>query len=131
MKRIIFIGLALLPLLWGCDLDEREKAVERKALELQQKEEELQARELALTQKEEALARLTQPLDSTHKDSSLIYDPRLIGLWSVRMTCTQTTCPGSAVGDTKTEQWELSYQGHHILAKALVSDTLTRVYQRV
>lgn len=131
MKQCIVIGLVLLPLLWGCDIDQREKEVERKTLELQQKEEELQAREMALTLKEEELARMTRATDSTAQDSTFIYDPRLIGLWSVRMTCTETTCPGSAVGDTKTEQWELSYQGRHILARALVSDTLTRMYQGI
>lgn len=131
MKQIIVTCLAFLPLLWGCDIDQREKEVARKTLELQQKEEELQARETALTMKEEELARMSRSLDSTGKDSTFIYDPRLIGLWSVKMTCTETTCPGSAVGDTKTEQWELSYQGRHILAKAGVSDTLTRVYQGI
>jgi hypothetical protein len=131
MKQFTFICLAFLPLLWGCGIDQRQKEVEQKALALQQKEEELQARELALTQKEEELARVSKTIDSTHRDSSFIYDPRLIGLWAVKMTCTQTTCPGSAVGDTKSEQWELSYRGRHLLARALVSDTLTRVYQGI
>jgi hypothetical protein len=131
MKQNILLCLAFLFLLYGCDIDQREKEVERKAQALQQKEEELQARETALAMKEEELARQIESIDSTRQDSSFIYDPRLIGLWSVKMTCTETTCPGSAVGDTKTEQWELSYQGHHILARALVSDTLTRVYQGI
>lgn len=131
MKRVILMCLVFSFTLLGCDINRREKEVERKTVELQQKEEELQARELALTQKEAELATLARNVDSTRQDSSFIYDPRLIGLWSVTMTCTETTCPGSAVGDTKTEQWELSYQGHHILARALVSDTLTRVYQGI
>lgn len=131
MKRTILICLAFLIVLAGCDIDQREKEVERKAQVLQQKEEELQARETALALKEEELSRQVQAMDSSRQDSAFIYDPRLIGLWSVRMTCTETTCPGSAVGDTKTEQWELSYQGHHLQARALVSDTLTRVYQGI
>lgn len=131
MKRTILICLAFLLVLTGCDIEQREKEVERRTQELRQKAEELQARETALSMKEEELARMARSIDSTRQDSSFIYDPRLIGLWSVRMTCTETTCPGSAVGDTRTEEWELSYQGHHIQAKALVSDTLTRVYQGI
>lgn len=131
MKRMILTCLVFFLILSGCDIDKREKEVEKKAQALQQKEEELQARETALAMKEEELARQARAIDSSRQDSSFIYDPRLIGLWSVKMTCTETTCPGSAVGDTKSEQWELSYQGHHILARALVSDTLTRVYQGI
>jgi hypothetical protein len=44
------------------------------------------------------------------------------------MTCTETTCPGSAIGDTKTETWDISYQNNVLLAKANVGDKLTRVY---
>lgn len=131
MIRTSILLLAFFVVLPGCDIEQREKELEQKALVLQQKEEELQARETALSMKEDELTRMTKALDSTRQDSTFIYDPSLIGLWSVKMTCTQTTCPGSAVGDTKTEQWEISYQGHHILAQALVSDTLTRVYQGI
>lgn len=131
MIRTILWCLLFFVVLPGCDIEQREKDLEKKAQVLQQKEEELQAREVALSMKEEELARMTQALDSTRQDSTFIYDPSLIGLWSVSMTCTETTCPGSAVGDARTEQWELSYQGQHIMARALVSDTLTRVYQGI
>lgn len=131
MKRIILICLAFSLTLLGCDIDRREKEVERKTQELTQKEEELRARELALTQKEEQLATQAKNEDSTRQDSSFIYDPRLIGLWSVTMTCTETTCPGSAVGDRKTEQWEISYQGDSIQAKAIAGGQITRVYSGI
>jgi hypothetical protein len=52
----------------------------------------------------------------------------LVGTWSVRMTCTETTCAGSAVGDTKTEQWDFSYQGNTIMVKASANEKLVRVY---
>lgn len=131
MKRMILICLAILLIVTGCDIEQREKEVERRTQELRQKEEELQARETALSMKEEELARVAKAFDSTRQDSSFIYDPRLIGVWSVRMTCTETTCPGSAVGDTKTEQWEISYQGDSIQAKAMTGGQLLRVYSGI
>lgn len=131
MMRTMLLCFCFFLLLSGCDIDKREKELEKKAQELQQKAEELQAKELALNLKEQELAQLARAIDSTRQDSTFIYDPTLIGMWSARMTCTETTCAGSAVGDTKTEQWQITYQGQQILAKALVSDTLTRVYQGI
>lgn len=131
MKRMILTCLVFLLILSGCDIDKREKEVEKKAQALQQKEEELQARETALAMKEEELARQARAIDSSRQDSSFIYDPRLIGLWSVKMTCTETTCPGSAVGDTKSEQWDISYQRDSIQAKAMAGGQLIRVYNGI
>jgi hypothetical protein len=45
------------------------------------------------------------------------------------MTCTETTCAGSAVGDTKTEEWELSYEGNTLIAKAHTNEQLIRTYK--
>jgi hypothetical protein len=44
------------------------------------------------------------------------------------MTCTEATCAGSAVGDTKTEQWNISYEANTIIAKAMSDDKLVRTY---
>jgi hypothetical protein len=44
------------------------------------------------------------------------------------MVCTETTCPGSAVGDNKTEVWEIAYQDNTLIAKAMVNNQLVRVY---
>lgn len=44
------------------------------------------------------------------------------------MTCTETTCPGSAVGDTKFETWELTNQNNQITAQAFADGQLVRVY---
>jgi hypothetical protein len=44
------------------------------------------------------------------------------------MRCTETTCSGSAVGDTKNEQWEISYENNGIVAKAFSENKLVRVY---
>lgn len=51
------------------------------------------------------------------------------GLWSVTMTCIETDCEGSAVGDIKTERWDISYRNGTLQAEAQVNDKLKRVYQ--
>jgi hypothetical protein len=52
----------------------------------------------------------------------------LIGTWAVKMTCTETSCNVSAVGDTKTEHWNLSYQGNYLVAKVIDKNKLPRIY---
>lgn len=44
------------------------------------------------------------------------------------MVCTETTCAGSAVGDNKTEIWDISYQNNMIIAQAMVNNKLVRLY---
>lgn len=121
--------LILLLLLGGCDIDKRERALEKRSAELKQWEETLLLRENDLKQKEEAYIQRTSNRDSSTRDSAFIYNPALIGSWAVQMTCTETTCAGSAVGDTKTEQWDISYQDNHLIAKAIVGKELQRVYK--
>lgn len=112
----------------GCGLKEREAnlAAREQALNLQK--EALLARELDLQQREEALARRQKELDSTEIDTMMRYDPRLIGTWRVQMTCSETSCPGSAVGDTKSETWAFSYEGDNLVARAMVKNNVVRVY---
>jgi hypothetical protein len=45
------------------------------------------------------------------------------------MNCIETDCPGSAIGDTKTEQWDMSYEGSDVIAKAFANNKLVRVYK--
>ena len=44
------------------------------------------------------------------------------------MVCTETTCPGSAVGDSKTETWDIQYINNKVIAKAQSGEQLVRVY---
>ena len=128
-----FFFLFFCGFLQGCDFDQRERALQQKADELQQREQALLLREATVRLKEEELAERTRTMDSTARDSiardsAFVYNPSLIGNWAVRMTCTETTCSGSAVGDTKTEHWDLQYQDNHIIAKAMAGKNLVRVY---
>lgn len=137
MTRVIVLLLPLLLLCTGCDLKKREEALKQKEAALAEREQQLTFREKSVAIKEEELLQLQKHLDSTKismdsvkaiNDTALIYNQQLIGNWSVRMTCTETTCTGSAVGDTKTETWNISYDSSFIVAKAIAGDKLVRVY---
>lgn len=113
----------------GCDLRKREEELQKREAALNQKEQEIFLKEKTLQLKEQELVKREQKIDTIQKeDSTHLYNALLIGVWQVKMTCTETTCAGSAVGDTKTEQWTISYQGNTIIAKAMDGEKLVRVY---
>jgi hypothetical protein len=121
-------------LLTGCNLQERETLVQKREAELAQKEQALMIKEQNLQLKEEELLKREQQLQTAPKPDSVAqvptdaFNPALIGKWNARMTCTETTCTGSAVGDTKTETWEISYQNQRVIAKAMTGENLARIY---
>ena len=126
-SAILILGILLLS---GCGQAEREQklADREKQLLKQQQELMLKANELAL--KEAKLNELTKSLDSAHfsEDSLKLQFPQLTGKWDVTMNCTQATCSGSAVGDTKTERWTFALAGGSVIAQAYTKNTLSRVY---
>jgi len=125
---LLLIGLA------GCSVRQREKELEARTNQLNQKEQELLLKEKTLALKEESLKSLEARLDSsTHQkslpDSLGTYNSSLIGLWIVNMQCIETNCEGSAVGDTKSEQWQISYvDSSSLIVKAMAGNKLVRVY---
>lgn len=128
MKSLFLYMMAVL-LLFSCTNQKREEELGRKEAALNQKEQELSLKEKSLQLKEEDLLQREKKLDSTANSDSLHFiNPVLAGNWSVKMTCTEATCSGSAVGDTKNEQWQISYEGNSILAKAMSGGQLARVY---
>ena len=134
MKWTTHFSLLLIFIGTGCGFQEREASVQKREAELAQKEQALVVRENNLKLKEEELLNREQQLAKAQKPDSLIQptasviNPELIGAWSARMVCTETTCTGSAVGDTKTETWDLSYQNERVVAKAKTGENLTRIY---
>lgn len=127
MKLYLIFAIAFL--LSACGLREREQALQRKEAELNQKEQELLLKEKTLQLKEGSLLLKEKRIDSTlHEDSVAAPNPQLVGQWDVTMTCIETTCTGSAIGDTKKEQWFIQYEGNHILARAMSGDRLIRTY---
>ena len=97
---------------------------------LMEQESALDLRAKALKQLEEELQKKQQQLDSSFilLDSTVLHHPTILGRWNVVMTCTETTCAGSAVGDTKTEIWEITYEQNHLVAKAMAGNKVVRIY---
>jgi hypothetical protein len=113
----------------GCDSQKKRRELNEKEISLNEKEQRLLLKEKTLEIKEQELAKREQKLDSSLKTDTIgNFNPVIIGKWSVKMTCTLATCPGSAVGDTKTELWDISYQANKVVVNALAGDKLVRVY---
>jgi hypothetical protein len=129
MKQLILSLILFLSFLTGCDQRQREEALNQKETSLNQREQELLLKEKTLQLKEEELVKREQKMDSSRLlDSTIVYNAALPGTWDVKMTCTETSCPGSAVGDTKNETWEIAYQENNVIARAMVNNELVRVY---
>lgn len=130
MKFFAFLSFVLLFLIQvSCNPDGKKNELQQKQELLDQKEQELILKEKTLQLKEEELLAREARLDSTlQNDSTSAYDSTLLGKWAVKMVCTETSCSGSAVGDTKTEQWEISFEGKSFIAKAMSGDQLIRIY---
>lgn len=129
MKYLISLLVFLLFFTQSCDIREREEALNKREARLNEKEQELLLQEKTLQLQQEELNKQKQSLDSTRlQDTLTVYNPALPGTWDVRMTCIETSCPGSAVGDTKNETWEISYQEKTVIARAMVNNELVRVY---
>jgi len=128
MKWILFVGIVFVS---GCGLRQREMELNRKMRELNVKEQELALKEQSLAIKEEQLNEKEKSLDSTKNvvnDSLFLEHQKLPGTWMVEMQCTETNCPGSAVGDVKNEQWDFKFQNNMIIASAISNNQLVRVY---
>ncbi|MDF3076684.1 MAG: hypothetical protein K0S09_573 [Sphingobacteriaceae bacterium] len=83
-----------------------------------------------LKAKDDSLNLLKKAADSTIAlQDTGVYNPALVGLWSVKMQCIETSCDGSAIGDVKNEQWKLSYEGTSLIAEAYTDKKVTRVYR--
>lgn len=132
VMKLIFL-LFLIPAFFGCDIREREKNLNERTDSVNQKEQRLILLENQLNLQKKDLEIKQHVLDSLLKkyippDSLNTQNPFLVGKWSVKMVGTETTCPGSAVGDNKTEVWEIAYQDNTVIAKAIVNNQLVRVY---
>lgn len=129
--RLIPVLLLMLTiLLHSCGLNEREKKLKFRQKETARKEQQLLAWEQRLKMKEDSLEFTKKHLDSTKNgtDTLSTYDPAIVGKWNVKMSCIETSCSGSAIGDTKTEQWAITYRQNTVVVNAYSGTVLTRVY---
>jgi hypothetical protein len=128
MKQTAIMVVILALSLQGCGLSEREKNLQKQQMEINQKEQQLVVWEQRLKMREQELNNAKQVLDSAHLQADTAYNPLIIGKWVAKMTCVKTSCDGSAIGDTKTEQWDIRYNGEEVLVKAYSGPVLIRVY---
>lgn len=114
----------------GCESRDTEKKLEFREQEVQRKEQQLLTLEQQLKLKEQELIKREQQADSlkVKTDTLGVYNPKLLGDWIVRMQCTEATCEGYAVGDTKTEQWNISYRNNKVIVKAMSNKKVIRTY---
>ncbi len=132
MKWNLIFFASIVFLFSGCSLRQREIELDKKLAEVHEKEQELSLKEQSLDFREQQLDAREKILDSTSKknaiDSLHINHQQLPGTWAVRMQCTETNCPGSAVGDTKNELWEFKFQDNGVVASASSNNQLVRIY---
>jgi hypothetical protein len=131
MRRFPILLFIMIVFLQSCGPNEREKLKQEQEAAIL-KEQELAAWEQRLKAKELELDIEQNSLDSAKKqiDSVPVYNAAIIGKWNVKMSCTETNCDGSAIGDTKNEQWYISYDenDNKILVKAYSGPVLIRTY---
>lgn len=131
MKPYILIMFCWL-CLSSCSLREREKQLEQRAADLNQKEQQLLLKEQTLQLKEDELTLKESRIDSTLKLNSEMdttrINPAYLGVWHVRMDCIEASCTGSAVGDSKIEQWTIDSADNGVIVRATVGSQLVRVY---
>lgn len=128
LKYFIFFGLCLLS---SCGLQEQRNQLKQESIILRQKEQELVLRNQELDAREQLLNERQKKMDSVlvGKDTLSGIYPAIPGRWLVKMVCTDATCPGSALGDTKVEQWAITFQNNMVVAKAMNNKfQLTRIY---
>ena len=126
---LVFLVASITLMSAGCDANGREQALRQKDSALNQREAELVNRERIVEAAEAKLraAKGSREVNS-RPDSSLYYQPSLTGDWQVKMTCTESNCTGFAVGDSRTEQWSMSYIGYTLFVKATSKNTYIRSY---
>lgn len=115
----------------SCSLRQREVELEKRTNDLRHREQELSLKEQSLQFKEEQLNDREKLLDSTTRivnDSLFLEHQKLPGTWLVEMQCTETSCPGSAVGDTKNESWDFKFQNNMVIANAIANKQATWIY---
>jgi len=132
MKRSTILCFFLVLCCLGCGIGNRDKELKIKEEAISKKQQELLLWEQRLTLKEKDLTARKQLLDSNKViDTIMVYDKYLPGKWLVKMQCTETSCDGSAIGDTKTEQWEVTSTNNNVVAKAYTGKQLSRIYNGV
>ena len=115
----------------SCDLHQREVELNKKLDEMNRRERELALKEQTLEIKELQLSEQQKILDSTTNmvnDSLIREHAKFQGLWRVDMQCIETNCAGSAVGDVKTEHWNIKVENNEVSINARSNKSVVKTY---
>ncbi|WP_285011047.1 hypothetical protein [Pedobacter faecalis] len=131
IRDLLFMAVFSL-ILWSCGgqpAQETQKLMD----DLKTVRSEVKDLQALLAEKETTIYGLQRQVDSLQADTLNLglYNPALIGRWRVSMKCTETNCDGSAVGDSKSEQWLISYTKESIMVQVLDKGKLSRTYTGV
>lgn len=126
MKKIFFVALSFF--LFSCSNQEEQQLKERSAaLEKLGDSLAIQARELDL--KAQELEKREKMLDSTSTNvPEGIMNPNLTGKWQVKMTCVETNCSGSAIGDVRNDQWNIAYRNDLFIVEGITNGAVNTLY---
>lgn len=130
MKLTPILCVFLLLICAGCGFEDREKSLNAREEQLSQKRQELLLWEQRLTIRERDLDARKLMLDSNDKtiDTAMGNNAAVIGKWVIKMQCTETSCDGSAIGDSITEHWEVTSNDNQVVAKVYAGQKLSRIY---
>ena len=129
MKRWTLFLAVFLGALQSCGYQEKEAQLVKRERQIAEKQQALVQWEQRLTLMEKQLLEKEkkQLRDSTAVIDSLLAQP-VTGKWIIKMRCTETSCSGSAIGDAKTEIWEIAYSNRAIIINAFAGNKLSRIY---
>ncbi len=125
--KFLYIGIASLliaGLLYSCQDKERDLRLQQKEQELLAKEKELKA----LESDYKRLLRLSDSLYAQRVDTIPAIPEEYLGRWNGKMVCTESDCPDHAVGDQRSDVWEITTDGKRVQSRVYDKEKLIRVY---
>jgi hypothetical protein len=126
MKKIYL--LLFLLIVFSCNNAETQQ-MKARGIALEKLRDSLLVKERELDLKAQELEKREQMLDTTNNNvPEGIINPNLTGKWQVRMTCVETNCTGSAIGDVRNEQWNLSYRNDLFIVEGLTNGAVNTLY---
>ena len=128
--KLLYMVFLLTSILLSCRQDDQNSGFSAREREIVKEERRLTAWEDKLKLREKLLLTREKRTDSLRAliDTIGVYNQNLIGNWKVTMNCTESSCEGYVIGDSKTERWEISYQGKYVLVKAYSGKKYIRAY---
>ena len=126
MKKIYLLLFSLI--MFSCNNQEAQE-VKARGIALEKLRDSLLVKERELDLKAQELDKREQMLDTVNNSvPEGITNPNLTGKWQVKMTCVETNCSGSAIGDVRNEQWNLSYRNDLFIIEGLTNGAVNTLY---